>query len=131
MRTRDLFYGLWIPDLFMKRVKENSDWTLFSPNEAVGLSDVYGEEFEKLYCKYESEGFGTKVSAHKLWLAILHSQTETGGPYMLYKDACNTKIQPKNIGTIKSSNLCCEIVEYSSPKKPLSVIWHPLHYRRI
>lgn len=117
MRTRDLFYGLWIPDLFMKRVKENSDWTLFSPNEAVGLSDVYGEEFEKLYCKYESEGFGTKVSAHKLWLAILHSQTETGGPYMLYKDACNTKSNQKNIGTIKSSNLCCEIVEYSSPKE--------------
>ncbi|EMG48557.1 RNR1 Ribonucleoside-diphosphate reductase large chain 1 [Candida maltosa Xu316] len=117
LRTRDLFYGLWVPDLFMKRVKENGNWTLFSPNEAPGLSDVYGEDFEELYQKYEQQGLGREVKAHKLWLSILESQTETGGPYMLYKDACNTKSNQKNLGTIKSSNLCCEIVEYSSPEE--------------
>ncbi|RCK59081.1 Ribonucleoside-diphosphate reductase large chain 1 [Candida viswanathii] len=117
LRTRDLFYGLWVPDLFMQRVKADGDWTLMSPNEAPGLSDVYGDEFTKLYEDYERQGLGTKIKAQKLWLAILQSQTETGGPYMLYKDACNIKSNQKNLGTIKSSNLCCEIVEYSSPEE--------------
>ncbi|RCK62299.1 Ribonucleoside-diphosphate reductase large chain [Candida viswanathii] len=117
LRTRDLFYGLWVPDLFMQRVKADGDWTLMSPNEAPGLSDVYGDEFTKLYEDYEKQGLGTKIKAQKLWLAILESQTETGGPYMLYKDACNIKSNQKNLGTIKSSNLCCEIVEYSSPEE--------------
>ncbi|RLV95414.1 Ribonucleoside-diphosphate reductase large chain 1 [Spathaspora sp. JA1] len=117
-RTRDLFYGLWIPDLFMKRVKEDKDWSLFSPNEAPGLSDVYGDEFVELYEKYEQQGLAySTVKAHKLWLAILESQTETGIPYMLYKDACNIKSNQKNLGTIKSSNLCCEIVQFSSPEE--------------
>ena len=114
-RCRDLFLALWIPDLFMRRVSENGSWTLFSPNEAPGLSDCYGEEFEKLYLKYESEGRGRRtISASKLWIAILKSQTETGTPYMLYKDACNIKSNQKNIGVIKNSNLCTEIVEYTS-----------------
>ena len=117
LRTRDLFYGLWIPDLFMQRVKADEYWTLMSPSEAPGLSDVYGDDFKQLYEKYEKQGLGTKIRAHKLWLAILESQTETGGPYMLYKDACNEKSNQKNLGTIKSSNLCCEIVEYSSPEE--------------
>lgn len=117
LRTRDLFYGLWIPDLFMQRVKADEDWTLMSPSDAPGLSEVYGDEFKELYEKYEKQGLGTKIRAHKLWLAILESQTETGGPYMLYKDACNTKSNQKNLGTIKSSNLCCEIIEYSSPEE--------------
>ncbi|CAI5755803.1 unnamed protein product [Candida verbasci] len=118
MRTRDLFYGLWIPDLFMQRVKQNGDWSLFSPNDAMGLSDVYGDEFNELYEKFESENLAVKtIKAQKLWLAILESQTETGGPYMLYKDACNLKSNQKNLGTIKSSNLCCEIIEYSSPEE--------------
>ncbi|EER35848.1 ribonucleoside-diphosphate reductase large chain [Candida tropicalis MYA-3404] len=117
LRTRDLFYGLWIPDLFMQRVKADEYWTLMSPSEAPGLSDVYGDDFKELYEKYEKQGLGTKIRAHKLWLAILESQTETGGPYMLYKDACNEKSNQKNLGTIKSSNLCCEIVEYSSPEE--------------
>lgn len=116
MRARDLFYGLWIPDLFMKKVKEDEDWCLFSPDEAPGLHDCYGEEFEQLYYKYVSEGKARVVmKAQKLWLAILQSQTETGGPYILFKDACNKKSNQKNLGVIKSSNLCCEIVEYSSP----------------
>ncbi|CCH43846.1 ribonucleoside-diphosphate reductase subunit M1 [Wickerhamomyces ciferrii] len=115
MRARDLFYALWIPDLFMKAVKEDDDWHLFSPNEAKGLTDVYGEDFEKLYEQYVKEGLATRtVKAQKLWYAILESQTETGGPFMLYKDACNIKSNQKNLGTIKSSNLCCEVVEYSS-----------------
>lgn len=116
IRARDLFPALWIPDLFMKRVQENGEWTLFSPSEAPGLSDVYGEEFEALYERYVSEGRGRKtIKAQKLWYAILEAQTETGTPFMLYKDACNKKTNQKNLGTIKSSNLCCEIVEYSSP----------------
>ncbi|ODV80087.1 ribonucleoside-diphosphate reductase alpha subunit, partial [Suhomyces tanzawaensis NRRL Y-17324] len=114
MRARDLFYGLWIPDLFMRRVKADQDWTLFSPDECPGLSDCYGHEFETLYTKYESEGKGERIKAQKLWYSILESQTETGGPYMLFKDACNLKSNQRNLGTIKSSNLCCEVVEYSS-----------------
>ena len=116
MRARDLFYAMWIPDLFMKRVEANSTWTLMCPNECPGLCDTYGEEFEKLYCKYESEGKGRKtINAQELWYTILDSQIETGTPYMLYKDACNIKSNQKNLGTIRSSNLCCEIVEYTSP----------------
>lgn len=116
VRARDLFYALWIPDLFMKRVEANQDWTLMCPNECPGLDDVYGEEFEALYEKYESENKGRRtIKAQKLWYAILEAQTETGNPFMLYKDACNRKSNQKNLGTIKSSNLCCEIVEYSSP----------------
>ena len=115
-RARDLFYALWIPDLFMKRVSSNKDWTLMCPDHCPGLSDVYGEEFEKLYEKYEKENKGFRtVKARDLWYKILNSQIETGTPYMLYKDACNKKTNQKNIGTIKSSNLCCEIVEYSDP----------------
>jgi len=115
-RARDLFYGLWIPDLFMKRVMENKDWTLFCPNECPGLQDSYGEEFEKLYLRYETEGKGRKVvKSQALWFKILESQQETGTPYMLYKDACNEKSNQKNLGTIRCSNLCTEIVEYTSP----------------
>ena len=114
VRTRDLFTALWIPDLFMKRVKENSDWSLFSPDTAPGLSDVYGEEFETLYTKYEAEGRAIKtIPISKVWMAILKSQTETGTPYMLYKDSCNRKSNQKNLGVIKSSNLCTEIIEYT------------------
>jgi len=116
VRARDLFYALWIPDLFMKRVEANEDWTLFCPNEAPGMHEVYGDEFEALYTKYEREGRGRKsIKAQKLWYAILESQTETGNPFMLYKDACNRKSNQKNLGTIKCSNLCTEIVEYSAP----------------
>ena len=113
-RARDLFYALWIPDLFMKRIGENGDWTLMCPDKCPGLSDVYGDEFETLYQKYEKEGKGNKtMKARDLWFKILDSQIETGTPYMLYKDACNKKSNQKNIGTIKSSNLCTEIIEYS------------------
>ncbi|SCU92427.1 LAMI_0E10352g1_1 [Lachancea mirantina] len=116
IRARDLFPALWIPDLFMKRVEENGDWTLFSPSEAPGLADVYGDEFVALYERYVQEGRGRKtIKAQKLWYAILEAQTETGTPFMLYKDACNRKSNQKNLGVIKSSNLCCEIVEYSEP----------------
>jgi ribonucleoside-diphosphate reductase alpha chain len=116
IRARDLFTALWIPDLFMKRVKDNGDWSLMCPNECPGMSDCYGAEFEALYTKYESEGKARKtVKAQELWFAILDSQIETGNPYMLYKDACNEKSNQKNLGTIKSSNLCTEILEYTSP----------------
>lgn len=116
LRARDLFYALWIPDLFMKRVKENGDWTLMCPNECPGLADTYGEDFEKLYAKYEAEGKGRRtVKAQDLWFEVLESQIETGTPYMLYKDAANKKSNQKNLGTIKSSNLCTEIMEYTSP----------------
>lgn len=116
MRARDLFYALWIPDLFMKRVEANGEWTLMCPNECPGLSDTHSEEFEKLYTKYEREGKGRKtIKAQDLWFAILESQIETGTPYMLYKDAANAKSNQKNLGTIKSSNLCTEIMEYTSP----------------
>jgi ribonucleoside-diphosphate reductase alpha chain len=115
MRARDLFLALWVPDLFMKRVKEEGEWSLFCPNEAPGLADTYGAEFEMLYTKYESEGRARKtVPARELWTAVLESQIETGTPYILYKDACNEKSNQKNLGTIKSSNLCTEIVEYTS-----------------
>ncbi|CAO3665957.1 unnamed protein product [Umbelopsis ramanniana] len=115
-RARDLFYALWIPDLFMKRVEANGDWTLFCPSEAPNLHEVWGDEFEALYERYEREGRGRKtIKAQKLWFAILESQTETGTPYMLYKDACNRKSNQQNLGTIKCSNLCTEIVEYSAP----------------
>ncbi|SHO61316.1 ribonucleoside-diphosphate reductase subunit alpha [Algoriphagus zhangzhouensis] len=116
MRARDLFYALWIPDLFMKRVEQNENWSLFCPNEAPGLSDCYGEEFERLYEKYEREGLAREtVKAQELWFEVLESQIETGTPYMLYKDAANGKSNQKNLGTIKSSNLCTEIIEYTSP----------------
>jgi len=116
LRARDLFYALWIPDLFMKRVEADEEWSLFCPNEAPGLADCYGEEFEKLYEKYEKEGRARKVvKAQELWFEILESQTETGTPYMLYKDHANRKSNQKNLGTIKSSNLCTEIIEYTSP----------------
>jgi len=115
-RARDLFYALWISDLFMKRCESNGDWSLFCPNEAPGLHEVWGEEFEKLYTRYEKEGRARKViKAQKLWFAIMESQIETGTPYMMYKDACNSKSNQQNLGTIKSSNLCTEIVEYTSP----------------
>ncbi|KAI1741125.1 ribonucleoside-diphosphate reductase large chain [Xylaria scruposa] len=116
VRARDLFLALWIPDLFMKRVEKNGDWTLMCPNECPGLADVYGDEFEALYEKYEAEGRGRqKVKAQKLWYAILEAQTETGNPFMLYKDHANRKSNQKNLGTIRSSNLCTEIIEYSAP----------------
>jgi len=115
-RARDLFYAMWTPDLFMQRVKENGDWTLMCPNECPGLSDAYGPEFEALYTKYEAEGKGRKtIKAQDLWFKILESQIETGTPYMLYKDAANIKSNQKNLGTIKSSNLCTEIIEYTAP----------------
>lgn len=116
LRARDLFYALWIPDLFMKRVEEEGQWSLFCPNEAPGLSDCYGAEFEMLYTRYEQEGKARKsIPARELWAAIIESQIETGTPYMLYKDACNEKSNQKNLGTIKSSNLCTEILEYTAP----------------
>lgn len=116
MRARDLFYAMWIPDLFMKRVQEDGHWTLMCPNECPGLADTHSEEFEALYSKYEEEGKGRKtIKARELWEKILESQIETGTPYMLYKDAANRKSNQQNLGTIKSSNLCTEILEYTSP----------------
>jgi ribonucleoside-diphosphate reductase alpha chain len=115
-RARDLFYALWIPDLFMKRVEENGDWTLMCPNECPGLADNHGAAFEKLYTQYEAEGKGRKtIKAQELWFKILESQIETGTPYMLYKDAANGKSNQQNLGTIRSSNLCTEIIEYTAP----------------
>ncbi|HMX41237.1 MAG TPA: ribonucleoside-diphosphate reductase subunit alpha, partial [Saprospiraceae bacterium] len=116
MRARDLFYALWISDLFMERVKADGDWALFDPNEAPGLFDVYGAKFEALYHQYEQEGRQRRtVKARDLWNAILESQIETGTPYILYKDAANMKSNQQNLGTIRSSNLCTEIIEYTSP----------------
>jgi ribonucleoside-diphosphate reductase alpha chain len=115
MRTRDLFLALWTPDLFMKRVEENGRWTLFSPDAAPGLADSYGEEFEKLYVQYENEGRGKEVSARELWERVMESQIETGTPYMLFKDSANRKNNQKNLGTLHGSNLCTEILEYTSP----------------
>jgi len=116
MRARDLFYALWIPDLFMERVKNNAEWSLFCPNEAPGLYDCYGGEFEALYHKYEKEGRARRtIKAQDLWFEILESQIETGTPYILYKDAANKKSNQKNLGTIRSSNLCTEIIEYTAP----------------
>ena len=115
MRARDLFYAMWTPDLFMKRVEENADWTLMCPNECPNLFNVHGEEFEALYTQYEKEGKGRKtIKARELWEKILESQIETGTPYMLYKDSANRKSNQKNLGTIRSSNLCTEILEYTS-----------------
>eukprot|EP00526_Cylindrotheca_closterium_P029346 CAMPEP_0113608434 /NCGR_PEP_ID=MMETSP0017_2-20120614/3929_1 /TAXON_ID=2856 /ORGANISM="Cylindrotheca closterium" /LENGTH=744 /DNA_ID=CAMNT_0000517131 /DNA_START=161 /DNA_END=2392 /DNA_ORIENTATION=+ /assembly_acc=CAM_ASM_000147 len=115
-RARDLFYALWVPDLFMQRVKENGTWSLFCPNEAGGLANVHGQEFKDLYEKYEREGKARKtIPAQQLWFAILDAQVETGTPYMLYKDHANSKSNQQNLGTIRSSNLCCEIMEYTSP----------------
>jgi len=117
-RARDLFYALWISDLFMKRVEANGDWSLFCPNEAPGLSECWGAEFEELYTKYEVEGKARKtVKAQDLWFKVLDSQIETGTPYLLYKDAANAKSNQQNLGTIKSSNLCTEIMEYTSPEE--------------
>ncbi|XP_051902944.1 ribonucleoside-diphosphate reductase large subunit [Hippocampus zosterae] len=114
-RARDLFFAMWIPDLFMKRVESNQDWSLMCPYECPGLDECWGEEFEKLYTRYEKEGRAKRVvKAQQVWYAIIESQTETGTPYMLYKDACNGKSNQQNLGTIKSSNLCTEIVEYTS-----------------
>eukprot|EP00879_Flechtneria_rotunda_P027041 GHRR01028900.1.p1 GENE.GHRR01028900.1~~GHRR01028900.1.p1 ORF type:complete len:545 (+),score=198.69 GHRR01028900.1:1469-3103(+) len=114
-RARDLFYGLWINDLFMQRVEANEDWSLFCPNEAPGLAEVWGEEFNELYARYEQENRARRVvRAQQLWFAVLEAQIETGNPYMLYKDACNRKSNQQNLGTIKCSNLCTEIVEYTS-----------------
>jgi len=114
LKARDLFYAVWVPDLFMERVKTDGDWTLMCPDECPGLADVYGEQFKQLYTKYESEGRGRKtIKAREIWYHILDAQMETGTPYILYKDACNEKSNQKNLGTIKSSNLCTEIVEYS------------------
>ncbi|MDA8642358.1 ribonucleoside-diphosphate reductase subunit alpha, partial [Schleiferiaceae bacterium] len=116
MRARDLFYAMWIPDLFMERVEKNEDWTLMCPNECPGLFDCHGKEFEDLYAKYESEGRGRRtVKAREVWAKIMESQIETGTPYMLYKDAANLKSNQQNLGTIRSSNLCTEILEYTSP----------------
>jgi ribonucleoside-diphosphate reductase alpha chain len=115
MRARDLFYAMWTPDLFMKRVEQDAEWTLMCPNECPNLYDVHGDEFDELYLKYESEGKGRKtIKARDLWEKILESQIETGTPYMLYKDAANRKSNQKNLGTIRSSNLCTEIMEYTS-----------------
>ncbi len=115
-RARDLFYAMWIPDLFMKRVEENGDWTLMCPNECPGLADTHSAEFEALYTSYEASGKGRKtIKAQDLWFKILESQIETGTPYMLYKDAANSKSNQQNLGTIKSSNLCTEIIEYTAP----------------
>ena len=115
-RARDLFFALWIPDLFMKRVKNNETWTLMCPHECPGLADTHSEEFEALYTKYEAEGKGRKtINAQDLWFKILESQIETGTPYMLYKDAANAKSNQQNLGVIKSSNLCTEIIEYTAP----------------
>lgn len=116
IRARDLFFALWTSDLFMERVEAEADWTLFCPNEAPGLADCWGDEFRALYTKYENEGRGRKtIKARDLWTAILESQIETGTPYMLYKDAANAKSNQQNLGTIKSSNLCTEIIEYTAP----------------
>jgi ribonucleoside-diphosphate reductase alpha chain len=117
-RARDLFTAMWTPDLFMKRVEENSTWSLFCPNEAPGLADCWGAEFDALYTRYEQEGRARKtIQARELWSAIIDSQIETGNPYMLYKDACNSKSNQQNLGTIKSSNLCTEIIEYTAPNE--------------
>tara|TARA_Y100000389_G_scaffold205069_2_gene262684 strand:+ start:1083 stop:3326 length:2244 start_codon:yes stop_codon:yes gene_type:complete len=117
-RCRDLFLAAWIPDLFMKRVENNEKWSLFCPYKAPGLSDVYGDEYEALYKKYEEEGrYNKQISAQELWFAICEAQMETGTPYILYKDAINNKSNQKNIGTIKSSNLCCEVTLYTSPEE--------------
>jgi ribonucleoside-diphosphate reductase alpha subunit len=118
LKARDLFYALWIPDLFMERIKSDGDWTLMCPDECPGLADVYGDAFVELYTRYESEGRGrVTMKARNLWFQVLDAQMETGTPYLLYKDACNKKSNQKNLGTIKSSNLCSEVVQYSDEKE--------------
>ena len=118
LKARDLFYALWIPDLFMERVKSDGAWTLMCPDECPGLADVYGDEFVELYTRYEKEGKGrATMKARQLWFQVLDAQMETGTPYLLYKDACNKKSNQKNLGTIKSSNLCSEVVQYSDDKE--------------
>jgi ribonucleoside-diphosphate reductase alpha chain len=115
-RARDLFYGLWIPDLFMQRVEQDGYWSMFSPDTCPGLSDCWGDEFTELYCGYERKNLAMReIPAKKLWQMIVDAQIQTGGPYLLYKDACNSKSNQQNLGTIKSSNLCTEIIEYTSP----------------
>ena len=117
-RARDLFYAMWVPDLFMKRVQANAEWTLFCPHEAPGLADCHSQAFDDLYTRYEREGKGRKtVKAQELWFKIVEAQVETGTPYILYKDACNSKSNQKNLGTIKSSNLCTEIIQFTSPEE--------------
>jgi len=117
-RARDLFYALWVSDLFMKKVEKDEDWYLMCPNECPGLADSFGEKFEKLYQSYVEQGkYRKKIKSRQLWAKILSAQMETGTPYMLYKDACNRKSNQKNLGTIRSSNLCCEIIEFSSPEE--------------
>jgi len=117
-RARDLFYAMWVPDLFMEKVEKAEDWFLMCPNECPGLADCYGEKFNSLYNSYVEKGkYRRRIKARELWSKLLSSQIETGTPYMLYKDACNRKSNQKNIGTIRSSNLCCEIIEYSSPEE--------------
>mmetsp|Transcript_989 Transcript_989/g.1566 ORF Transcript_989/g.1566 Transcript_989/m.1566 type:complete len:856 (-) Transcript_989:924-3491(-) len=117
-RARDLFYGLWVNDLFMQRVEANEDWSMFCPNEAPGLADCWGEKFDELYTRYEREGRAKRtVRAQQLWFAVLEAQIETGNPYILYKDACNRKSNQQNLGTIKCSNLCTEIIEFTSPEE--------------
>lgn len=123
-RARDLFYALWVPDLFMRKVENGEKWSLFCPRKAPGLADVWGEEFDRKYEDYESKGlYNSQIDAQELFKAILTSQIETGGPFMLYKDSCNAKSNQKNLGTIKSSNLCTEIVQYSSPDEVAVAIW--------
>ena len=119
MRARDLFYAMWIPDLFMRRVEANGPWSLFCPNEAPGLADVWGDAFDELYARYEAtEGLARRrIQAQELWFAILEAQVETGTPYMLYKDTSNRKSNQQNLGTIQCSNLCTEIIEYTSPEE--------------
>lgn len=118
LKARDLFYALWVSDLFMERIKNNSSWSLFCPHDCPGLSDVYGNEFKELYEKYETEGKSKKIiNARELWFKVLDAQMETGTPYLLFKDAINNKSNQQNLGTIKSSNLCCEITEYSDDKE--------------
>ena len=118
MKARDLFYALWVPDLFMERIKENGKWSLFCPNECPGLADVYGDEFKTLYENYEASTINRKtINARDLWFKVLDAQMETGTPYLLYKDAANKKSNQQNLGTIKSSNLCTEIIEYSDDKE--------------
>ena len=118
LRARDLFYALWTPDLFMERVKNGAEWTLMCPDECPGLSEVFGDEFKELYEKYEREGKGRKtMKARDLWFQVLDAQMETGTPYLLYKDSVNKKSNQANLGTIKSSNLCCEITEYSNSEE--------------
>jgi ribonucleoside-diphosphate reductase alpha chain len=130
LRARDLFYALWISDLFMERVEANGEWSLFCPNEAPGLSDCYGEEFNALYTRYESEGRARRtVKAQELWFAILESQIETGTPYILYKDACNSKSNQKNLGTIRAPTCARKSWSTPLPMKWPSVTWHPSPFR--